>query len=131
MNAETSKWPWHLTKADVIVRDPHTGAAGEWPVAADPTYEDGHTVVFVDVEDGGQGCFHLQGDERVTVRTTDAPRPLYSDEQRNDAMQVMNCGDRAYIALYLRRYHPEIFDEALQRIQRRAAAECAPKEATS
>lgn len=126
---KTTTWPWHLTNHDVITIDPRTGDTGEWRVTSYDRADYDTTAVTCELPDGeGDAVLVYHGGEKATIRAT-APRPAYTDQERDAALDAMSCGDRAYIAVYLRRYHREIFDQALQRITRRAAAHVA-KETT-
>jgi hypothetical protein len=117
---ETTKWPWHLTKTDVIVRDPHHPEnTGAWPVIGEPNYVDGATVVYCETEEvGGEGVFVYRASEQAIVRAGTAYTlpALYTDSSRDEALRVLSCGDRAYIVGRLRADFPEVFDQLLKRL---------------
>lgn len=116
---ETTVWPWHLTNTDVIVRDPHRPEnTGAWPVMGKPEFADGNTVVTCELPDGGAWYIVYEGSERATIRTgtTYTLPALYSNEQRDEALRVLSCGDRAYITLRLRADYGEVFDQLLKRL---------------
>jgi hypothetical protein len=120
---ETTKWPWHLTNTDVIVRDPHhPGVTGAWPVIGEPNFVDGATVVYCETEDeSGEGVFVYRASEQATVRagTTYTLPALYTDDDRDEALRVLSCGDRAYIVGRLRADYREIYDQLLKRLGER------------
>lgn len=121
---EATKWPWHLTNADVIVRDPHRpDVTGAWPVTGAPRFADGNTVVTCELPDGGAWYIVYEGSERATVRegTTYTLPALYTDDARDEALRVLSCGDRAYIVARLRADFPEVFDQLLKRALEREA----------
>jgi hypothetical protein len=119
---ETTKWPWHLTNTDVIVRDPHTGVTGEWPVIGEPQHVAGRTVVYCETEDGGEGVFSYRSNEQAVVRahTTYTAPPLLTCDEREHALEDM-ADDPAkllrFAALALAGW-PEIFDAVYGRVQR-------------
>ena len=127
MEHETTKWPWHLTNTDVIVRDPRTGVTGEWPVIGEPTISD-RVVVTCQTEDGGEGVFTYEASQRAVVRTqaTYTVAPLLTAEQREQALKAMADDACAkdnhdkllrFAALVLAGW-PELFDAAYTRSER-------------
>ena len=116
---ETTKWPWHLTNADVVVRDPHRpDVTGSWPVIGAPDFANGHTIVTCELPGGGSWVIVYDGSEQATVRdgTTYTLPALYTDDDRDETLRVLSCGDRAYIVDRLRRDYPEVFDQLLKRL---------------
>ena len=116
---EATKWPWHLTNTDVIVRDPHRpDITGAWPVTGDPHFADGNTIVTCELPDGGAWYIVYEGSERATVRagTTYTLPALYTDDDRDEARRALSCGDRYYIVGRLRADYPEVFDRLLKRL---------------
>lgn len=124
VSGEATKWPWHLTNADVIVRDPHRpDVTGAWPVTGAPRFADGNTVVTCELPDGGAWYIVYEGSERATVRegATYTLPALYGDDDRDEALRVLSCGDRAYIVGRLRADYREVFDQLLKRALEREA----------
>jgi len=127
VTAETTRWPWLLDIRDVITIDPRTGHTGEWRVTSWDRDDHGETtVVTCELPDRGEAVLVYHGAEKATIRL----RELYSEEQRDRAMKVLTCGDRAYIAGFVREHFREVFDQALKQVQRRVVAEVEAKEIT-
>lgn len=125
---ETERWPWELTTTDVIVRDPKTGAAGEWPVIGPPHYAHGHVIVDCTTEDGGEGVFVYGNTQKATVRahaTYTAPA-LLTDHQRCEAFLAMTVPERAFLVSQFIIRYGALFDAAYTQLQtaRAAGAAC-------
>jgi hypothetical protein len=121
-STETTKWPWHLTNTDVIVRDPHSDATGAWPVIGEPAYERDRVVVACETEDGGEGYFTYKPTEQAVVRAlaTYAAPPLLTADEREQAIEAMagDPGDLLRFAALALAGWPEIFDAIHGRVQR-------------
>lgn len=126
---EVTKWPWHLTNTDVIVRDPrHPDVTGEWPVTGAPHFVNGCTVITVELGDGGERVLVYKPTQRADVRAgvTYTAVPLMTGQQREAALHAMAEDNRAdnsqgellrFAALALAGW-PEIFDVIHARVER-------------
>jgi hypothetical protein len=121
-STEITKWPWHLTNTDVIVRDPHhPDDIGEWPVIGTPRYQNGCTVIDCETGDGGEGVFVYDGSDQATVRahaTYSAPA-LLTHEQREKALEDLSGEDCCYLAGVFMQGYPEIFDRGIALLRAR------------
>lgn len=127
MTREGAKWPWLLDNTDTVTRDPRTGATDEYHVTGTPTRDYDTTVVTCELPDGGESVLVYHGAEKATIRL----RELYTEQQRDDALGVLTCGDRAYITGFVRQNYREVFDQALKQITRRVIAEYDAKKETT
>lgn len=120
--SEISKWPSHVTNSDVIVRDPRTGATGEWPVTGGPQYVNGCTVITCELEDGGERVLVYQPTQRADVRNgvTYTAVPRLTRNEREQALETMICNEgelKRFAAVAIAGW-PEIFDAAYARVER-------------
>jgi hypothetical protein len=116
---EINKRPWEAVAGDVLLRNPeHPEQHVTWTVTGHPFTDGWFTFITFSMPEGGEGVSVCKPGQYVTLRGghTYTVKPVYSDTDRDGAIGVMSCGDRAYITGFVRQYYPEVFDHALQRL---------------
>lgn len=116
---EINKRPWEAQAGDVLVRNPeHPEQHVTWTVTGNPYTDGWYTILTYSMPEGGEGRAVCKPGQYVTLRgpATYVVEALYSDVDRDDALRVMSCGDRFYIAGRLRADYPEMFDQLLKRL---------------
>jgi hypothetical protein len=118
---EINKRPWEAVAGDILLRNPeHPDQHVEWTVTGHPFTDGWFTFVTFSMPEGGEGVSVCQPGQYVTLRGghTYTVDPVYSQQQREDALKGMSCGDRFYIAATICQRYPEVYDDALQRLNK-------------